>query len=51
MSSHEYLESEPAIQLSNVHKQYGWGRRAVKVLKGINMDVPYHGMLVVRSLY
>ena len=43
----EYSERELAIQLSNVHKQYGWGRRAVKVLKGINMDVPYHNMLVV----
>lgn len=50
MTSSGYAESELAIQLLNVHKQYGWGKRATKVLKGINMDVPYHNMLVVFTI-
>ena len=37
-------EGELAIEVRNVHKKYGRGGSAVKVLKGINMDVPYHSM-------
>ena len=40
-------DSELAIRVINVHKKYGRGSRAIKVLKGINMDVPYHTMLVM----
>lgn len=47
MASSEYAEDEVAIQVSNVYKEYGHGRHAQKVLKGINMDVPYHSMLVM----
>ena len=36
--------SELAIDVKDVYKQYGWGRKAVKVLKGINVDVPYNSM-------
>ena len=36
--------SELAIEVQDVYKQYGRGNSAVKVLKGINMDVPYHSM-------
>ncbi|XP_065914567.1 ABC transporter G family member 20-like [Dysidea avara] len=39
-----YSENELAIQVTNVYKQYGRGRKAQKVLKGINMDVPYHSI-------
>lgn len=39
--------NELAIQVSKVYKQFGRGRNAQKVLKGINMDVPYHSMLVM----
>ena len=47
MSPSDYGDSELAIEVSNVHKQYGRGRRAQKVLKGINMNVPYYSMLVM----
>ena len=36
-----------AIQVKNVYKQYGRGPRAVKVLNGISMEVPFHGMYVI----
>ena len=36
--------SELAIEVRDVYKQYGRGRGAVKVLKGINASVPYHSM-------
>ena len=36
--------SELAIEVRDVYKQYGRGRKAVKVLKGIDVDVPYHSM-------
>jgi len=47
MSSSEEL----AIQVVNVYKQYGRGGKAQKVLKGINMDVAYHSMLVVLIIW
>ena len=37
-------ESELAIEVRDVYKKYGQGKTAVKVLKGINMEVPYHSM-------
>ena len=37
-------ESELAIQVRGVYKQYGRGKNTVKALKGIDMDVPYHSM-------
>ena len=40
-------DGELAIKVTNVYKQYGRGRHAQKVLKGINMDVPYYSMLVM----
>ena len=36
--------SELAIEVRDVYKQYGRGRNAVKVLKGIDVHVPYHSM-------
>ena len=36
--------SRLAIEVRDVYKQYGRGRGAVKVLKGINATVPYHSM-------
>ena len=36
--------SELAIEVRDVYKQYGRGRNAVKVLKGIDVDVAYHSM-------
>lgn len=47
MSSGDYAESELAIKVTNVHKHYGRGRWAQRVLRGIDMDVPYHTMLVM----
>ena len=44
MASHG--DDELAIKVSSVFKQYGRGRQAQRVLKGINMDVPYYNMLV-----
>ena len=35
---------ELAIEVRDVYKQYGRGNNATKVLKGINMEVPYHTM-------
>lgn len=37
-------ESGLAIKVQGVYKQYGRGKNAVKALKGIDMDVPYHSM-------
>ena len=36
--------SELAVEVRDVYKQYGRGRNAVKVLKGINVDVAYNSM-------
>ena len=36
--------SELAIKVRGVYKQYGRRKNAVKVLKGIDVDVPYHSM-------
>ena len=33
-----------AIEVQDLYKQYGRGRNAVKVLKGINVEVPHHSM-------
>ena len=33
-----------AIEVRDVYKQYGRGKNTVKVLKGINVDVPHHSM-------
>ena len=38
------MATDLAVSVKGVYKQYGRGKKAKKVLKGINMVVPYHTM-------
>ena len=38
------MNTELAIEARDIYKHYGRGTNAVKVLKGIDVDVPYHSM-------